>query len=71
MPAPAYLQNQWTVSNGVTQLNITAVGTKTQERNTLCQCLTMMCGVFLIFPLFFTCCMWWKKLVYPKYEVAI
>ena len=67
---PTQFQPTWTVSNGVTHLNMTAVGQKVQERNSLCQILTMCLGVCFIFPLFFTCCMWWKNIVYPKYEVS-
>lgn len=28
-----------------------------------------MFGALLLFPLFFMCCQWWKKLVYPRYEL--
>ena len=69
MVQPNQFQPTWTVSNGVTHLNLTTVGQKTQQRNACVQFLTCFFGIFFIFPLFFTCCMWWKKIVYPKYEV--
>ena len=67
---PAQFQPTWTVSNGVTHLNVTTVGQKTEQRNDCIRIVTMLLGMCLIFPLCFTCCMWWKKLVYPKYEVT-
>ena len=48
---------------------MTTVGQKTEQRNDCIRITTVLLGMCLIFPLFFTCCMWWKKLVYPKYEV--
>ena len=30
---------------------------------------TTVWGGFLIFPMCFMCCDWWKKMVYPAYEV--
>lgn len=54
----------------LSQLNITAVGAKTRAGNTCCLVLTMIFGC-LIFPLCFMCCAWWKKIVYPIYEINI
>ena len=31
---------------------------------------TIVCGSLIIIPLFFMCCGWWKKIVYPAYEVS-
>lgn len=70
MVQPNQFQPTWTVSNGVTHLNITAIGQKVEPGNSCCALLTCLFGICLIFPLFFTCCMWWKKIVYPKYEAA-
>ena len=69
MPQLFTFQPTWTSTNGVTHLNVTTVGAKTEQRAIGIQMLTILLGACLIFPLFFTCCMWWKKLVYPKYEV--
>ena len=60
-------QPNWNASSGVTHLNVTTVGQKTEQRNIAFQVLTMCLGMCFIFPLFFTCCMWWKKAVYPKW----
>lgn len=51
--------------------SITLVGNKTKPSNICCFSVTMIFADFFIFPLFFTCCMWWKKIVYPTYEVSI
>ena len=32
---------------------------------------TDIIGVFMIFPFFFWSCSWWKKIVYPAYEVSV
>jgi hypothetical protein len=53
----------------VTQLHVTTVGNKTEPTGSACFWLTLISGMFLIFPLCFMCCTWWLKLVYPKYEV--
>ena len=70
MVQPNQFQPNWTSSNGVTHLNLTAIGSKTQQSNFCVQFLTCFFGICFIFPLFFTCCMWWKKIAYPKYEVT-
>ena len=49
------------------QANITLVGSKTKASNNCCYIFTIICGSFIIFPLCFMCCMWWKKIVYPTY----
>jgi hypothetical protein len=56
-------------SQVVTQANITVVGTKTSTGSDMCFCVTILLASFIIFPLFFMCCMWWKKIVFPKYEM--
>ena len=67
MPQLFTFQPTWTSSNGVTHLNVTTVGAKTQASSPLCFILTVCLGGCLIFPLFFMCCMWWHSLVNPKY----
>lgn len=53
----------------VNQLNITVVGAKTNTFGTCCYTMTVVSGSFCILPLFFMCCPWWKKIVYPQYEI--
>lgn len=52
------------------QANITVIGNKTKTGNTCCIVSTMMAGFFCIFPLFFMCCMWWKKIASALYELT-
>jgi hypothetical protein len=47
------------------------VGNKTHQGNDCCYMLTIMFAVCLIFPFFFMCCDWWKKIVNQLYEVNI
>ena len=51
------------------KLNVT--GSKMSTTNVCCMFLTIMLGAWLIIPFFFMCCSWWKKIVYPKYEINI
>lgn len=53
----------------VQQANITLVGNKTKSSNICCFMMTFM-FFCLIFPLFFMCCEWWKKIVSPIYELT-
>ena len=55
----------------ITQANITVAGNQTSEGNDCCFILTFFLGVILILPFCFMCCMWWKKIVYPKYEMTV
>jgi hypothetical protein len=59
-----------TGGTGISQANLTIVGTKMKGGNTCCFLLTILLGSFCIIPLFFLCCMWWKKIVYPEYTLA-
>lgn len=54
----------------IQQANITLVGTKTKPGNTCCYVLTVIFGSLLIFPLCFLCCIWWRKIVFPTYELS-
>lgn len=60
-----------TMQNYFPKVDITAVGNKTSDYNFLCHCITIGIASILIFPMCFMCCMWWKKIVYPKYEINI
>lgn len=52
------------------QADITIVGGKTKSGDLSCLFATIMCGACCIFPLCFMCCMWWKKIVSPVYQLA-
>ncbi len=51
--------------------NLTVFGAKVETNSPKCVTFTYCLGGFLVFPLCFTCCTWWKKLVYPFYEIDI
>lgn len=55
----------------IQQANITLAGTKTKTGNVCCLVTTFFLGGCLIIPLTFMCCMWWKKIVNPFYELTI
>lgn len=55
----------------IQQANIMIVGTKSKPGNDWCHAFTVIFGSLLIFPLFFMCCMWWKKIVYPTYDLTM
>jgi hypothetical protein len=63
-------QMQTQTYTGINQLNVVTVGDKLAG-NVACLFLTMVCAVFLIFPIFFMCCDWWRKVVYPLYSVRL
>lgn len=54
----------------IQQANITLVGNKTKPGDMCCFMITIMFASCLIFPLCFMCCTWWKKIVYPMYELT-
>lgn len=56
-------------TNVVNEVYITAVGNKTVASDSCCFLLTIIFGMFLIFPIFFMCCGWWKKMIFPKYDL--
>jgi hypothetical protein len=67
---PAVVQQNTAVSGPpIYQATVTIVGNKTSATNNCCLCMTICFGAFLIFPLCFMCCGWWKKMVLPKYEI--
>ena len=65
IPAISF-QPGWTAANGVTHLNVTTVGDKTGDVNKCCISCTYL-GLVLIFPIFFICCMWWRRIASAKY----
>lgn len=58
-------------SQPIAEANITVVGNKTENGNQCCLISTIFLGGCLIFPLFFMCCSWWKKIVSCKYDLNI
>ena len=36
-----------------------------------CMVCTFIAGGFLIFPLCFMCCNWWKKMVFPVFDIPM
>jgi hypothetical protein len=63
-------QQHMMMNNGIpiSMANITIVGNKVKSGSSLCFCLTSLFSC-LIFPIFFMCCLWWKKIVFPAYEI--
>lgn len=55
----------------IQQANITIAGTKTKSTNACCMISTLVCGTCCIFPLCFMCCAWWKKIVFPRFELSV
>lgn len=39
--------------------------------NYSCLISTIIAGSFVIFPLFFMCCSWWKKMVTAAYDIPL
>ena len=54
-------------ASSVKKANIICDGVEIKQINLCCFIFTFVCGSFLIFPLCFMCCDWWKRLVYPQY----
>ena len=71
MPLQDMMMMPQMTAGGVHTGNITLRGLKTKSAHSCCFTLTLMLGIFLILPLFFMCCEWWKKIQYPLYELTI
>ena len=65
-PAPIVVQQPYVV-----EANITVVGNKSMPGDSCIFSLIVILAAFLIFPLFFLCCMCVKKLTYPKYDLSV
>lgn len=65
-PPPVIVQQPY-----VTEANITVVGNKTAEGDTCIFMLIILLAAFLIFPMFFLCCMCTKQLTYPRYDLSV
>ncbi len=72
---PFFYQEKVDLNQGqpvqLNEASIYIIGNKTHEENSGCYTVTCLLGFCLIFPFFFMCCDWWKKIVYPQYEVNI
>lgn len=56
-------------AQSATQINFTITGQKVQAKGDFCYCFTILAGSFLILPLLFMCCQWWKNIVHPKFAL--
>jgi hypothetical protein len=65
-PPPVVVQQPY-----VTEANITVVGSKTAPGNACIFTLVVILASFLIFPMFFFCCMCFKKMTYPRYDLSV
>ena len=74
-PAPQLQTRMETLTNSELQTtrdaNITLIGTQVQGMGTCCFVCTIIWGSILIIPLFFMCCDWWQRMVYPAYDVPL
>lgn len=57
--------------SSIREATIMCTGTEIKTMNLCCFLFTVLCGGFLIFPLCFMCCDWWKKMVYPAHDIPI
>lgn len=69
MPQPIMMVPVVAQTNVVNEVHITVVGNKTAPSDVCCFVLTIVFASFCLFPLLFMCCAWWKKMVYPKYDL--
>ena len=71
---PNFYQGQINLNAGqpipIHTVQLFIVGNQTSEGNKFIACATVCLGMCLIFPYFFTCCSWYKKLTEPLYEIS-
>ena len=65
---PTQAQNMAQNGTPINHLQLIIIGTKVEEGNTACTIVTIVFA-FLLFPIFFFCCNWWKKITNPKWEI--
>ena len=53
----------------ITDANITVTGTRIKEASMGCYLATIICASIVLFPLFFMCCGWWKRIVSEAYSI--
>jgi hypothetical protein len=53
----------------IVDANITVTGTQIQSMNMGAYMCTIIGGSFIILPLFFICCDWWKRCTLPAFDV--
>ena len=51
--------------------NITVTGIQIKPSDMCCYCCTIIWGSIVLFPLCFICCGWWKKIVYPAFDIPV
>ena len=56
--------------NTIRDAVISLQGTQVSQFGMCCFIWTIVWGSILIFPLFFMCCDWWKRIVYPSFSVS-
>lgn len=72
MTVESYMENLRMNSQAqIFNAQIIITGNQIHEFNTSCLVATIVCGSFIILPLCFMCCGWWKKIVYPAFEVPL
>ena len=57
--------------NRLIDVNLTVTGLQIKQVNCMCYFCTIFWGSIIILPLFFICCDWWQKCVYPAYDIPI
>jgi len=50
---------------------IVVTGREIKAGNMMCVLCTLIWGGFIIIPLFFMCCDWWKNCVNPAYSIEL
>ena len=55
----------------IKQYNITLIGEKTKSYDKCCLTATIILGIIFLVPLLFLCCQWFKRKVYPMYELEL
>jgi hypothetical protein len=72
MTIESYMDNLRTNSQAqIFNAQIIITGNQIHELNQSCLIATIVGGSFIIIPIFFMCCGWWKKIVYPAFEVPL
>lgn len=51
------------------EISIHCTGDEVKKYNKCCMIATACCGGILVLPLAFMFCNWWKKIVYPAFEI--
>lgn len=57
--------------NSIREINISCTGNEIKSVNIMCLICMFFWGTFLLFPMCFMFCGWWKKIVWPAHDVPI